>query len=297
MSNHSLKSWIMATRPWSFPASAMPILVTLAYLFWLGKDVDWFIGIWTLLNIVFFHASGNVWSDYFDYKKGVDNEHSVGATSLTSGEFAPAEIKRFAYILLVISILSGIALVVFTGIPTLFFGIAGVLLTLLYPWMKYNALGDVDIFLTYSLLPILGTTYVATGTLGTEALWLAMPIGLITVGILHSNNARDIEHDKRAGIRTFAMIVGKKAAAYIYCAEVVLPFLWIAGGIIVGLFPALSLLVIPALKPVFDNVKRVMRFPVEGEKMLWGIDESTAKIQLIFSLLLTVSLIVDKIFI
>ena len=93
------------------------------------------------------------------------------------------------------------------------------------------------------------------------------------------------------------MIVGKKAAAYIYCAEVVLPFLWIAGGIIVGLFPALSLLVIPAFKPVFDNVKRVMRFPVEGEKMLWGIDESTAKIQLIFSLLLTVSLIVDKIFI
>lgn len=215
---------------------------------------------------------------------------------MTSGEFTPSEIKKLAYILLIISTLSGIALVVCTGIPTLFFGVVGVILTLLYPWMKYNALGDVDIFLTYSLLPILGTTYVATGTLGTEALWLAIPIGLITVGILHSNNARDIEHDKRAGIKTFAMIVGKKAAAYIYCAEVILPFLWIAGGIIFGLFPSLSLLVLPALKLVLDNVKKVMRFPLEGEKMLWGVDEATAKIQLIFSLLLVVSLLVDKLF-
>ena len=294
MNKHSFKSWLLATRPWSFPASAMPILVTLAYLFWLGRDVNWGIGVWTLLNIVFFHASGNVWSDYFDFTKGVDRENNVGATSLTSGEFAPVEIKRLALVLLAISSISGIALVLCTGIPTLYFGIAGVVLTLLYPWLKYNALGDVDIFLTYSLLPILGTTYVATGALDAEALWLALPIGLITVGILHSNNARDIEHDRRAGIRTFAMNVGKKASSVIYCAEVILPFVWIAAGIVLGVFPVLSLLVLPALKPVLDNVKKVMRFPAEGEEMLWGIDESTAKIQLIFSLLLAVSLFVDK---
>ena len=126
------------------------------------------------------------------------------------------------------------------------------------------------------------------------ALWLSLPIGLITVGILHSNNARDIEHDRRAGIRTFAMNVGKKASSVIYCAEVILPFVWIAAGIVLGVFPVLSLLVLPALKPVLDNVKKVMRFPAEGEEMLWGIDESTAKIQLIFSLLLAVSLFVDK---
>ena len=47
---------------------------------------------------------------------------------------------------------------------------------------------------------------------------------------------------------------------------------------------------------MLDNVKKVMRFPHEGEKMLWGVDEATAKIQLIFSLLLVVSLLVDKLF-
>ena len=246
--------------------------------------------------MILFHIAGNVWSDYYDFKKGVDREGTIGATSLTSGEFTPKEIKRFAMLLLVVASLSGIALVAVTGIATLLFGIAGVLLTVLYPWLKYNALGDLDIFLTYSLLPILGTTYVATGAIDVDALWLSLPIGLITVGILHSNNARDIEHDKVAGIKTFAMIVGKKVSAYIYCLEVILPFVWIVTGIIIGVFPTLSLLVIPALKPAIDNSLKVLRFPAEGGKILKGIDEATAKLQLIFSLLLTLSLFADKLF-
>lgn len=297
MNKHSLKAWIIATRPWSFPASAMPVVATLAYLYWLGLEVNWLIGVWTLLSIILFHASGNVWSDYFDFKKGVDSQGTIGATSLTSGEFTPKEIKRLAILLLAVASLFGIVLVAFTGIVTLYFGILGVLLTILYPWLKYNALGDLDIFLTYSLLPILGTTYVATGVINVDALWLSLPIGLITVGILHSNNARDIEHDKFAGIKTFAMIVGKRASAYIYCMEVILPFVWIAAGIMMGGFPTLSLLVFPALKLAFDNSLKVLRFPVEGEKILYGIDEATAKLQLIFSLLLALSFVVDRLFI
>ena len=39
MSRHSFKEWIIAVRPWSFPASAMPIIVTLAYLFWTGAEI------------------------------------------------------------------------------------------------------------------------------------------------------------------------------------------------------------------------------------------------------------------
>ena len=39
MKKHSLGQWLFAVRPWSFPASAMPILVTLAYLFWAGAEM------------------------------------------------------------------------------------------------------------------------------------------------------------------------------------------------------------------------------------------------------------------
>ena len=56
---HSFKDWLIATRPWSFPASSMPIVTTLAYLHWTGESVNWLIGLWTLVTIIVFHAAGN----------------------------------------------------------------------------------------------------------------------------------------------------------------------------------------------------------------------------------------------
>lgn len=291
---HSFKNWLIATRPWSFPASSMPIVATLAYLFWAGESVNWLIGLWTLVTIIVFHAAGNTWSDYFDFKKGVDREDTVGGTAITSGEFQASEIKRLATYLLIVAIASGLALAYYTGLPTLYFGLAGCVLTLLYPMLKFHALGDLDIFLTYSVLPILGTSYVATGNIVKDALWLVLPIGLITVGILHINNARDIEHDKRAGIHTFAMIVGKRASAVIYCLEVILPFVWVIGCVIYGSMPIWSLLVLIALKPAIDNAKKAVLLPNGGMEAVTGVDEATAKLQLMFSLLLVVSLFISS---
>lgn len=291
---HNFKSWLLATRPWSFPASSMPIVATIAFLHWSGNAINWGIGLWTLITIVVFHAAGNTWSDYFDFKKGVDREDTIGGTSMTSGEFQPYEIKRLASILLAVAVISGLGIMYFTGLTTLYFGLAGCLLTLLYPMLKYNALGDLDIFLTYSLLPILGTSYVTTGAIDYNSLWLVLPIGLITVGILHINNSRDIEHDKRAGIHTFAMLMGKRASALIYCLEVLLPFAWIIGCVVYGSMPVWSLLVLIALKPAVDNAKKAITLPKKGLEAVCGLDEATAKLQLMFSLLLTISLFISS---
>ena len=286
----SFKAWLLATRPWSFPASAMPVLVTLAYLNWVGYGIDWVAGVWALLNIIVFHAAGNAWSDYFDYKKGVDREDAIGGMSIVSGKFKASEIKRLAWILLSIAVVAGVGLTLYAGLPVLYFGLAGCVLTLFYPWLKYHAMGDLDIFLTYSVLPILGTSFVATGYLHKEVLWLMLPIGLITVGILHVNNSRDIEQDSRAGIRTFAMLIGKRASVAFYIAEIVLPFVCILIAAICGAMPWWALVVVVALKPAIDNCRAMIKLPTEGMKALVGIDEKTAQLQLMFSLLLSVSL-------
>ena len=289
---HSFKAWLLATRPWSFPASAMPVLVTLAYLFWMGHKIDWLAGVWALVNIVIFHAAGNTWSDYFDYKKGVDREDAIGGMSIVSGEFKASEIKALAWVLLFVAVVAGLGLMLLVGLPVLYFGLAGCALIMLYPWLKYHALGDLDIFLTYSVLPILGTSFVATGALCKEALWLMLPIGLITVGILHINNARDIEQDSRAGIKTFAMLIGKKASVYVYIAELLLPFICILFAAIYGAMPWWSLVVVVALKPAIDNCRAMLKLPAEGMKAVIGVDEKTAQLQLMFSLLLSLSFFV-----
>ena len=289
---HSFKEWLIATRPWSFPASSMPVLVTLAYLNWCGYAIDWLAGVWALLNIVIFHAAANTWSDYFDYKRGVDREDAIGGMSIVSGEFQACEIKRLAWILLVIAVVAGIGLMLVAGLPVLYFGLAGCALIVLYPWLKYHALGDLDIFLTYSVLPILGTSYVATGALNYETLWLMLPIGLITVGILHVNNTRDIEQDSRAGIKTFAMLVGKRVSVVLYIVELMLPFVCVLVAAIYGAMPWWSLVVLVALKPALDNCRAMLKLPAEGMKALIGVDEKTAQLQLMFSLLLSLSLFI-----
>ena len=246
MKKHSLKDWIIATRPWSFPASAMPVLVTLGFMFWKGEEPNWFIGLSALLNVVLFHAAGNTWSDYKDYRTGVDREDTVGGLSIVSGQFEAQQIKRFSMALFAVAVAAGLVLVGLTGIEALYFGLAGALLTLFYPWLKYHALGDMDIFLAYSVVPMLGTSFVATGQVQPDVLVLSVPVGLITVGILHSNNTRDIEQDKRAGIKTFAMCVGGKVSTILYCLEMVVPFVWVIGCVIMGLLPGWCILVIAA---------------------------------------------------
>ena len=292
MKKHSFKEWLIATRPWSFPASAMPVLVTLTYLYWLQNDINWINGIWALVNIVIFHAAGNTWSDYFDFKRGVDTKDTYGVKTLTGGMFTPKEIYRLSLGLLAVALIAGVGLWVCTGFPLLYIGIGGAACALLYPPLKYHALGDVVIFLAYAFLPTLGTSYVTIGVFNWDVLWVAIPVGLITVAILHANNTRDIQTDSHADIRTLAMKLGGKMSMYVYCAEILFPFGWIAGCAVTGTFPLWTLLVAVVLIPAIGNVRMVSQLPRKGEAAIANLDEMTAKLQLLFSLIFALSFVI-----
>ena len=255
-----MKDWVMAVRPWSFPASAMPVAVTLAYLAWRGQEVNWVNGLWALVNIIVFHAAGNTWSDYFDYRRKVDTPDSFSVQTLTGG----------------------------------LIGLGGVACTLLYPPLKYHALGDAVIFTAYALLPMLGTAYVATGMADWSTGWIALPVGLITVAILHANNTRDMTTDFKAHIRTLAMTLGGRMSVFLYAFEVLFPFGWIAGCAAGGVLPWWSLLTLPALGMAWSNVRQMRSFFTAGRKGIVGVDERTAQLQLLFSLLLIASFVVAR---
>ena len=294
MGKHSFGQWLFAVRPWSFPASAMPIIVTLAYLFWTGADMNWCYGIWTLVNMVLFHVAGNVWSDYHDFKKSVDREDTTGATTLTTGMFQPHEIRNLAIGVFVIAVAGGVGLVLLTGLPLLWIGLAGAALTLLYPTLKYNALGDLDILLTFAFLPTIGTTFVTTGAIDWSVLFIALPVGLITDGILHSNNTRDMVPDKRANIKTLAMGLGTKASAVMYSFEVLFPFVWVAVCVVMKVMPWLALASLIAFPIALGCSKTMLKSPVEGANVILDLDQRTAQLQMVFSLLLSIAFVVSK---
>ena len=294
MQKHTFNEWVIAVRPWSFPASAMPIIVTLAFLFYKGCEINWLYGVWTLIGMLLFHMTGNVWSDYFDYRKKVDADDTFGAKTLTTGMFKPEEIKRLAIGLLIVSIACGLGLFAMTGLPLLYIGIAGAVLTLLYPALKFNALGDLDILLTFAFLPTLGTSYAVTGAIDWSVLWVALPVGLITDGILHSNNTRDVITDRRAGITTMAMGLGSKISAWLYGFEVIFPFIWVGVCSIAGIMPLTTLMIFLTL-PVAIGCAKAMKNSISGGAgVIADLDVRTANLQLMFSALLTVAFAVGK---
>lgn len=294
MKKHSFNEWVIAVRPWSFPASAMPIIVTLAFLFYKGSEINWLYGLWTLIGMLLFHMTGNVWSDYFDFRKKVDADDTFGAKTLTTGMFKPEEIKRLAIGLLIVSVACGLGLFAVTGLPLLWIGIAGVLCTLLYPVLKFNALGDLDILLAFAFLPTLGTSYAVTGAIDWSVLWIALPVGLITDGILHSNNTRDVITDKRAGITTMAMGLGNRFSAWLYGFEVIFPFIWVGVCSIIGIMPLTTLAIFLTLPIAIACAQTMMHSLTGGAGVISDLDVRTANLQLFFSVLLTIAFIAGK---
>ena len=294
MKKHTFKEWVIAVRPWSFPASAMPIIVTLAYLFWTGAEMNWLLGLWALVGMVLFHCTGNVWSDYFDFKKKVDAEDTFGAKTLTTGMFKPEEIRNLAIGFLVVSVACGLGLLAVTGLPLLWIGLAGVACTLLYPVLKYNALGDFDIVMAFAFLPTLGTSYVATGAIDWNVLFVALPVGLITDGILHSNNSRDVVTDRRAGISTMAMSMGAEKSAWLFGFEMLFPYVWVAALSMAGLLPVYTVFIFLTLPIAIGNARTMAKSLKAGVEMIADLDVKTANLQLMFSVLLTAALVAAK---
>ncbi len=294
MKKHSFGEWMIAVRPWSFPVSAMPVIVTLAFLFYKGAQINWLCGIWAVIGIILFHAAGNTWSDYYDFKKNVDADDTFGAKTITTGMFQPEEIKKLSIWLLAAAIVCGLGLMAVAGLPLFWFGLAGAVLTLLYPMLKFNALGDLDILLIFGLIPTLGTSYAATGVIDWNVLWIALPVVFITDGVLHSNNTRDVFTDTRAGISTMASGLGRTFSIWYYVFLVTFPFIWVAGCTFAGIMPISTILVFLTL-PVAIACATTMRNFKNGDiKVIADLDVRTANLQLMFSPLLTLAFIIGK---
>ena len=293
---HSFKEWFAVTRYWSFPVSTMPVIVTFAWLFSRGEIPcefkPYLVLILSLLGVMLLHAAGNVLSDYFDYKTGVDNENAFAVPNLVFKKFEPKEYLRFSIILFILGIAAGIAVTLLSGTGLLIIGGVAVLLTMLYSFLKYHALGDLDIFIVFGVLIVLGAAYAFTGTFRPDALILAIPVGIITVSVLHANNTYDTNSDREAGIKTFGMLIGLKPAAILYCIYMVIPFACIIAYVITGLMRPTALLCLLAAIPAFKNLKKAATYKTAGLEAMAGLDQGSAKLQMAFSLLLSVGLII-----
>ncbi len=293
---HSFKEWVAVTRYWSFPVSVMPVIATFAWLFSRhmlpSGPIPYINLVLSILGVVLLHSAGNVLSDWYDHRTGVDNEKAFAVPNLVFHRFEPKEYKVFSLILFAAGIAVGIVITLLSGPYLLILGGIGVLLTYLYSFLKYRALGDLDIFIIFGVLTVLGTTYALTGQLQPQALILSIPIGIITVSVLHANNTYDTETDREAGIKTFGMLIGLRKAANLYRCYMLIPFICVIVYIACGLMHPLAAISLLAAIPAWKNQKQAATYPQNGLEAMKGLDQATAQMQLMFSGLLSLGLFI-----
>lgn len=225
-------SYFLAVRPWSLSASLMPTLLgsILAYRL---TGLASFSGISLLLTILIVscvHGAGNVVNTYFDYVKGVDSrksddrilvDHLLSKDKLVSlGAFLYA-LGCLGFVLLAAispAKMEHLALVYFGGLSSSFLYTGGI-------GLKYIALGDVLILIIFGPISVLFAFMAQTGYVELGTIYYAIPFALNTEAILHSNNTRDMESDKKAGIVTLAILIGHTASHVLYAFLLFTPYI------------------------------------------------------------------------
>ncbi len=284
--------WMSATRPWSLPASIMPAITALAYVFLWQENFparDWAAGIMAMIGAAIFHLAGNLISDYFDYQHGVDSHNNIGQTNLSiiDGILSPKAVLIYGFILLTIGCALGLFLVIRCGLPILYMGVAGLVLTLFYFRMKFSALGDINIFISFGLLIALGVVYAATGIVYPKIFTVSAAEGLLIVAILHANNTRDRINDAQSGISTLAMKIGLKYSKLFYILLIAGAYLLVAVDVCWGILPLTSILVLISTPLAWANIRSMLN--ARDMRQIAALDASTAKLVLLFSLLLSLS--------
>ena len=297
MAERKLKDWVIAVRPWSFPASVTPMFVTLAYLYYIQPATnacfDWLNGWLAFPMLMILHAGGNLVSDYFDHVMKVDLPGSLnGVRHIQSGKFQPKTILHYGWTLLLAGALLGIVILMRSSWEALWIGIAAIALPLLYPWMKSHALGDLNILLCFAMLPSVGICFVVTGHYHWEMLLFCLPYGLLTIAILHANNTRDIANDRRAGLKTLCGQVGSRVSQFIYLAELVLPYLLVAVFVVCCGWSPWNLLVFITLPVAVKNIRTMFSVNPVQEQDIPMLDKQSAQLQMMFGLILALSFVI-----
>ena len=147
--------------------------------------------------------------------------------------------------------------------------------------LKYYALGDLVIILTFGPISVLYAYLVQCHHLSVSPLLYAIPLVMNTEAILHSNNTRDIKADLQANVLTLAIMLGFKLSYLLYCVLVFIPYLIML--IFVMHISVLFILPMLTIKMAL-NLEKDFRF-----KRLTFIAQNTAKLNLLFGLLYVVA--------
>lgn len=296
MARYPFRTWLMASRPFSFTASATPVLLGTALAFWQIGKIDVLLFIAALVSGILLHAGTNLISDYFDYKKGVDRVDTFGGSRvLVENQMQARDVLVGGFIAFTLATLIGVYLLIVRGWPIVMFGLAGVFGGYFYTGgplgYKYRALGEFLVFTLMGPLMVWGAHFVQVGALEWAPVLISVPVGFLVAAILYANNLRDIEDDTSSGYQTQASLVGRKSARFVYSGMLISAYVVLAALVGFGKVPVWTLLVLLSI-PAALKVNKLIQSSLNNERKHYAmVDVMTAQLHFQFGILFTIGIV------
>jgi 1,4-dihydroxy-2-naphthoate polyprenyltransferase len=239
-----LTTWFWAIRPFTLPASVVPVLVGTALACRDGYfDARRFL--LTLAGSVLVQIGTNLVDEYTDHETGGSQGKLLAPYKVIAlGTLSPQAVRAGAALSFGVATVIGLYLVLITRWPLLFFCAASLLVAYSYsagplPLGKVG-LGQPLVFIFMGLLMVMATYYVQTASLTSQSLLAALPVACLVTAILVVNDLRDIDEDRQMGKVTSVSRFGAQFG--------LLMFLLLVAGAYVGVL--LWVVAEPALLPL-----------------------------------------------
>jgi 1,4-dihydroxy-2-naphthoate octaprenyltransferase len=256
---------------------------------------DWYLLV--CIGILFFHATANVYNDYFDTRYHVDQPDSPTARyrpqPIISGMFTPSQLLMEAMILNGLTVLIGLILSFVRSMLVFWIGLIGFFACLFYTAspikFKYKAWGEFFVFLMWGPLMFEGAYVVQRQILSSKAFYLSIPFGILVALVLLANNIRDIDYDSRQGIKTIGILMGCKRSLFLYGALILISYLYLLVVVAMGLISPWALIVFLSLPKALSLLRDFIK------KIPEAADAITAQLNTLFGLLLIFALILNRV--
>lgn len=292
--NRGFQVWWQMTRPHTLTASFVPVLLGTALALRYGKiQLDLFFAM--LIASLLIQAATNMFNEYYDYKRGLDNEHSVGiGGSIVRDGIKPATVMKIALSLYGISLLIGIYICMNSSWWLALVGAFSMAVGYFYTGgpvpIAYTPFGELVAGFFMGMLIILIAFFIQTGTVDTTSVLVSIPIMILVGEILLSNNIRDLDGDKENGRKTLAILLGKKRAIYLLAGLFTLSYIWVFSLIAAGVAPAWIAIVILSVPKAIQATQGFIKnnLPIQMAPAM----KATAQTNTFFGFLLAVGLFI-----
>ncbi|MFS0574513.1 1,4-dihydroxy-2-naphthoate polyprenyltransferase [Sporosarcina sp. 179-K 3D1 HS] len=286
--------WWQLTRPHTLTAAFAPVFLgTMIALTQGPLHLPLFFAM--LIASLLIQMATNMFNEYYDYKRGLDTEHSIGiGGTIVRNGVKPKTVLNLAFVLYGISVLIGIYICSQTSWMLALIGVLSMMVGYFYtggPYpIAYTPFGELFAGIVMGMSLILIAFYIQTGEITAEAIMLSVPSILLVGGIMLANNIRDLEGDKEGGRRTLAILVGRSKAITILMSFFILSYIWILMLVLFGhLTPWALLILLAAKKPATAiTVFRNNRIPL---KMMPAM-KNTAVTNTLFAMLLGIGILI-----